>query len=587
MGLRALLVLLLLAGGLGAVLYFTDQKPETKKLSETAVLEGRTLSDSLRFRWQWLNRPPIEIARGADGRYRMAEPVADLASVARLKDIATSWDLAQMRKAPLALDDAGRAKAGLQSPELVFTAEWSDGVKSEVQVGAPGPLGDTRFLAVHGAVWEGPGSLLECLKVGVDDMRERSVFANAFTGANEVRVDMAMPGDRREVFHLKTKDGGWSLLAPIEGRADTVGATQFVTQVLSLRVDNFPSGVLRPPERVADIEVLARGGAGEETVKLWVENGQIFGRLPARGNIGFLSDSLQYAQIFENAPARLRARILVPMGDSAFENLVEAVVDPGQGRGERMHLQRTSPTADWRLHEPVEFATEPTPCQELAEAVQGLVAREFVDATDGKRPRAEDPRYGLVPQSRLSVSLRAAADQKATTLWFGAEFARGVETFVYCCRADEPDTVVAVQKGHVDTLRRSWLVYGQRRVVKQTAGIDRIDLYQGQNTTAVRTFQIEAGKWTQVGAPGNRDEVGNVVQEDLCDLRGDRLVDARPLGAASWAVQLMRKGGDQLDLIRVWDRGQDQLLLVQSGEPGPVAFELNKRLSSDLRAFWK
>jgi hypothetical protein len=435
--------------------------------------------------------------------------------------------------------------------------------------------------------------LLECLKAGIDDLRERAVFANAFTGANELRVDMAMPGNRREVFHMQAKDGGWRLLAPVEGRADTVGAVQFVTAVLSLRVDNFPAGVLRPPDRGPDIDILVRGGAGEEIVKLWVENGQILGRLPARGGIAFLSDSLQYGQIFENAPARLRARILVPMGDSAFENLIEAVVDPGQGKGERLHLQRESSTSDWRLHEPVALATEPTPCLELAEAVQGLVAREFVDATDGKRPRAEDPRYGLQAGNRLAVSLRAAQEQKATTLWFGGEFARGEETFVYCCRADEPDTVVAVQKGHVETLRRPWLIYGSKRVVKQGAGVDRIDLYRGTDPKVQRTFQVETdpdgknGKWMLVGVPGARDEVGDLVREALCDLVGTGLVDARPLGAATWAVQLMRKGGDQLDLIRVWDRGPDQLLLVQSGEPGPVAFEVSKRLSDNLRALWK
>ncbi len=586
MGLRALVVLLLLAGGLGAVLWFTDEKPPTNKLAETPVLEGRSVRDCLRLRWQWQNRAPIEIGRGPDGRFQLQEPVMDLVSAARLKPIADSWDSAQMRATPVVDDDDGRQRTGLAPPELVFSVQWADGVRSDIEVGAPGPVGDTRFVRAHGKIWEGPASLLECLKANVDEWREKAVFANAFTPVTEVKVEQTMPAGKRETLHVKMGGGEWRLEAPVQGRADPVAAQRFVTAVLGLYVDYFPAGAIRPPDRPTDLDILVRGGAGEEVIKLWVERGQLLGQLPRRNNLWFTADSLQYAQIFENATSALRARILVPMGDSVVEQMVEMVVDPGQGRGDRLRLRREPGTTDWRLQEPAEFPAAPTPCNEAANAVQLLVAREFVDDTDGKRPRAEDPRFGL-QAGRLTLTLRGEKDKVATTLWFGGEVVRGEETLVYCCRADEPDTVVLVQKGHVDTLRRGWLDYGALRVLRQSGGIDRIDIAKPD---AARTFQIhDDGKWALVGVAGARAEVGDVVQEDLCDLVGQKLVDARgpEFETPSWTVQLMRKNGDRLDLIRIFDRGPERVLVVQAGARGPVAFEVSQRLSDSLREFWK
>jgi len=65
MGTRGIVVLLLLCASLGALLLLTDQTVEVKKQAETAVLEGRSLADAAMIRWQFRERPPIELGRGA------------------------------------------------------------------------------------------------------------------------------------------------------------------------------------------------------------------------------------------------------------------------------------------------------------------------------------------------------------------------------------------------------------------------------------------------------------------------------------------------------------------------------------------
>lgn len=584
MGGRGIVVLLAFVLGLGAVLYFTDEKPRTEKVAQTPVLEGRTLTDSVRMRWQFRGRPPIEIGRAADGRFQMQEPLVDVASIAHMKQIVDAWDSAQMRATPLHDDDAGRQQAGLVEPELVFTAEFADKQELTIEVGAPGPLGTTRFLRSHGKIWEGGEALLESMRANPDDLRERAVFRNAFGQATEVRLEQLGASGKRETLHVKLEQDGWRLLAPSQGRADPVAAQRFVTAILGLRVDDFAAGVTRWPERPPRIEVMVKGAYGEENLKLWQETGELFGSLPGR-NLTFTSSSVQYAQIFENAVDSMRARILVPMGEGTFAEMIDLLVDPGQGRGERVRLHRATPGEPWALVEPVAYAAAPTPAAEAVHAVQLLVAMEFVEDADQKRPRAEDPRYGLMA-GRWALTVRGVRDQAPTTLWFGSEAQRGEDKFVHACRADEPDTVVLVQKAHVDTLKRLWLDYCALRIIQQPADVDRLDL--AHKDGRVRSFVLEGGKWQLQGTPGERD-LTELVTEDLRDLVGSKAVDARAatFEQPDWGLKLMRKNGDELALLKCWDRGDDTPLVVQAGERSPVAFELKPRLGKALRALWQ
>ncbi len=589
MGARGIVVLLLLVAGLGAVLLFTDEKPPVTKVATTAVLGGRSLADCVTMRWQFHEEQPIEIGRAPDGRFQLREPLVDIASAARLHQLVVAWDSAQMRAAPLEDTEAGRQQAGLAPPELVFTASWADGDPLTVEVGAPGPLGTTRFLRRDGKIWEGGDALLESLRIGLDDLRERAVFHNAFAHVQEVRVEQRPPGGKAETIHVRLDGAEWRLLAPIEARADAVEAQRFVTAVLSLRVDDFQVGMMAPRQTEPEIEVTVKGGHGEEHLKLWRELGQMFGELPGRGVV-FVADQVQYAHVFENAADRLRARMLVPMGESTFAEMVELVVDPGQGRGDRLRLVRDTPAAEWRIVEPVQYRAAPTPSNEAVHAVQLLVASEFVEDADSERPRSEDPRYGLQPAQRTTVTIRGVRDTAPKTLWFGSDASRGDEAFVHTARADEPDTVVLVQKAHVTTLRRSWLAYCDLQIVRQPAGVDQLALVHRDGRE--RTFRIEDGTWQLAGTPGERDEVGGLVTDLLVDLTGTKAVDARGAGfeTPDWTLRLMRKNGDVLDTLRVWDRGAEQALLVQRHQNGgapPVAFEIGKLVATQLRALWQ
>ncbi|MCU0866270.1 MAG: DUF4340 domain-containing protein [Planctomycetes bacterium] len=584
MGARGLLCLLLLALGLGAVLWFTDEKPPLQQTSAAMVLDGRSLTECLRMRWQFHKKPPIEVERSPDGGFRVSEPIMDLASPGYMKNIVDVWDGAQFEASKLADDEAGRQAAGLLPPELVFRAEFPDGKHVEVEVGGAGPLGDkeTRFVRRGGRIWVGHQALFSSLQVGLDDLRDKRVFRTQPSQASELMVEQAVPGGKREAMRLVVKDGQWRLVAPIEGRADPATAQRFVVAVLSLVVTDFIAGVVTLPEREPDLVVQVRGAQGEENLKLWLERGDVFGVLPGR-NVIFTSDNVQYVQAFQNAAESLRARILVPMGDSVTENLAELVLDPGQGRGDRLRLVRESQR--WRLHEPVQFAAAPTPCNEAAHALQMLVVREFV-SDDGPRPRAEDPRYGLGPALRTTLQVRAVDEKATTALWFGGETSRDGMASVYCCRADDPDTVVLVPKEHVDTLRRAWTDYCNKDVLKQTALVERLELAHRDGKQ--RVFRLHDGKWELEGTVGERAEVGDIANETLRDLGAVRVLpgsDAR-FTTPDWKLSLQRANRDEFAELLLWD-GDGAPLLVRVKGVDQVVYELGALDGKVLRGLWQ
>ncbi|MEO6594776.1 MAG: DUF4340 domain-containing protein [Planctomycetota bacterium] len=582
---RTIALLLLCVGGLVAVLLFTDEKPKTKDSAELAVLDGRSLLECTKIRWQFDRRQPIEVTRAPDGRFQIAEPVVDLASAAYMKQIVDAWDSAHVRSTPLKDDAEGRKQAGLETPEVTFRAEFPNGQRIEVDIGAQGPLGATRFVRREGKIFEGGDALIESLRVGLDDLREHTVFRTQPTQASELRVEQLLATGKREALHLKIENGEWRLTEPTTSRADPQAAFRFLTAVLSLRVDDFLYGVTQFPTEEPLITILVRGTQGEETLRLWQEGGQVFGALPGR-NMTFASNNQQYCQIFENAAVQLRATMLVPFA-SVYENLADVAVDPGQGRGDRVRLVRSSTVDEWRIEEPVQFAGHPSACNIVVQAINNLHAVEFVDTIDGKPASAADPRFGLGP-GRLQVSLRDFSPAPATTLWFGAEVTKGEMALVYACRADESQNIVLVPKGPVDELRRNWTEFCALKVLMLT-GIERLDLDHGGQH---RTFLIGVDGWVQEGTPGVRAGVGEFVNDDLRDLNGKRAVDLRggALGEADWRLTMARGNRDTLATMQVWDRGGDKPLIVQArgvDEVVPIGFELSVRDSRSLRLLWQ
>ncbi len=585
MGWRTLLLLLLVVGGLAAVLHFTDAKPKVEEVAERSVLDGRRLEDSRRVRWQLQGRPQVVVGRQDGGAFRLVEPLDDEVAKGRLRQLFDIWNAVQMRRTPLrdGVED-DRKQAGLVPPELVFDVEWPDGTTIHVDVGGPGPLGTTRFVRRDGVIYEGGQGLVESVQVGLEDLREHQVFHNEAPTTSELRVDLRTASGKLEPLHLKLEKGEWLMLSPSRMRADPAVAMRFLTTVLSLRVDSFVPGTVRFPDREPEVAIVARGAAGEEEVRLWLEGGQLYGQMPNR-KVVFLSGNVQYSQIFGNAVDELRARILLPV-QGAYEKVLDLAIDPGQGRGERIRLRRESATSEWRIAEPIEFPADATACVEAIQAISNLFAIEFVGAGAAQPPDPNDPRYGLGAE-RLTVAVIGPDQKPQWTLWVGAPTTAGDQPARFVCRADEPANIVVAGRQQLEALFRPWTDYCQRDVLTKVPVVGRVELQPRDGAAIV--YRNDGGHWTRGGDATPRDEVGGFVNDVLRDLRGDRAVDLRKaaFGDADWTVKLCRETGDELTHLRVWVRGGELPLIVQAGATTAVGFEVSPFVGKQLRSLWE
>lgn len=368
--------------------------------------------------------------------------------------------------------------------------------------------------------------------------------------------------------------------SPFDGRVDQVAAVRFVTAVLSLRVDTFLSGLMRPPEGEPVIVVKATGGLGDEELRLWTQSGSAYGKLPGRTS-WFQCDPQTYEAVFENAVNVLRAKTLISMS-SVAEEVAEIVVDPGKGRGDRIHLLRDSVGKEWRLTEPIAARTHPSRVNELIQAINNMRAVEFLDEAD-----VADPELGLGVE-RITVSLRGFDEREATSIWLGKPVDRGEMQLAAACRSDEQGTIVLTPRPVLEQFQRPWPIYCQLEVTNIPVQVGRIELErpaQGHK----RVFGADAGRWRQVGVEGARDDVGEFVNDSLRDLRGKRAVDLRrgAYGEPDWTLTFAHGNGDRLQLLRVWDRGAELPLVVQPAAEGDVGFELGAHVSKLLRELWQ
>ncbi len=600
---KILVLLLALVAGLVAVLYVTDEKPPVDKVAQANVLDGRTLMDCKWLRWNLKSRPPVEVTRRKDGLFDITEPLVDLASSARMKQLIDAWDPARMQAANVGDDAQSLQAAGLEVPEARLTAHWPDGTTIEVDVGGPGPLGDreTRYVRRAGKVFVAHAVLLESLRMGLDDLRERVVFRSAFTQANELQIDQRLASGQREKLHLR-RAGDWQLVAPVAGRADPEQSQVLVSQVLGLRIDDFVTGKFELPTEEPTLVVTVDSDVGQESVRLWERGGQLLG-YQAERKLAFVLADNQYSNVFTGAVDRLRARVLIPVAGSMFESLAEFVVDPGQGR-DRVRLVRDSIASGWRLVEPIEAAAADTAVAEGAHALQQLLAMRFVDEPTTFASRAEDPRFGLLPKDRLVVTVKSHGQQKPVVLWLGAEAEFAGLAARYACRADEPNTVVLVPRDSTQPLQRSFEAYCALRIVQITPPIERLDLERADGSA--RRFENVDGAWrlTAGGPAADRPEVGELAHDELRDLVGTRAVDVRgeAFRTPAFVVKLMRRTGDEFGRLLVHDRGPDargepQSLLLQfqpagsDQKPLPIAFEIGSAskhsLSQRLRELWQ
>ena len=580
---RVLVLLLLVAGALGAALWFTEEKPADRGAVSVSLLANHRIASAVHLQWQFADEEPLEVRREPGGPFRIVHPIEDVLAQEVIANIANTFDSAMIGEAPFPDDEANRVRTGLDRPRLVLDIEFEDRTKEHIEIGSEGPLGNDLFVRRNGAIYRGGLALYTSLKKGLDDLRERQVFATPPSAVQEVIVDRAQKGGGREVMKLALSGEGWRLVAPFEARAATTSSNSFVGNILSMRIDLFVTGPIRLPDTEPDLVITLKGGRQDEVVKLWRDTQEnLFGRLENR-KISFKTLNQQAQRIFTETADELRSRILIPLRD-IYHEVLNLMVDGGDARP-RIVLVRDTLDSAWQMQEPIRGVAEPQACNELITAINNLRAMSFV-------PRGADQDALGLGVGALVVAAQGLRDAEPHRIRLGRDDVIEELPVTYASPQQAADEIVAVPKGAADVIRRPWTDYVPRAIFAVQETVSKLDLVR----TAGGARQLvvdDKGAWVdRAGAKVADDRIADIVDR-LRDLRCKqvRLLRDVVLGEPDWSL-VMGRSYDPPDAIGfgaldVWDRPNEPLLVrSRSGVEG-VLYELSPLDSDNLRQLWQ
>ncbi len=373
-----------------------------------------------------------------------------------------------------------------------------------------------------------------------------------------------------ETIELRKSGDTWTLVTPVQGRAEPQPVQDLASSLASLRVEREidanpakPADFgLAPP--AAEISFTAKGQThrvrlgGKNPTGIWV-----YAQAEDKPAVLLISDSL--LRDAQKPVADFRDRTVL-----AFErkDVKELQIQPRGGPALAVKLKGTE---EWQVTAPVAVPADREQLSGLLDRLKAAKIKEFASAP----PKGPDP-YGLERPVRLTLWLGEEKDRVAKTLRLG----RAVpdKKAVYAQREGDP-TVFTVEDELAKAIPTSVTALRDKTVFAYDRGkLERIELQSPKGTVSLA---MEAGTW-RITAPAafRADETAvNELLWKVRDLRARDFVDED-------ARQLARFGLDRPQLrLSVWEKDAKEpksLLLAPAREkdaayaaatgtgPGPV-----------------
>jgi len=179
-------------------------------------------------------------------------------------------DLEAERRLPAA--DVDPAEFGLDQPAATVVLSTSDGSDFTLTVGSELPLGSKRALRLAGAeeIVIAAGRFMTDIGREVDDWRSREVVEIASDQVASIDIDAG--GDAIQAVRL---DDDWRLLQPLQDVADRDHLQALVSDLNSMRIEEFLDEVADPAELGLDapaFEVLVVRADGDRPFQLALGN---------------------------------------------------------------------------------------------------------------------------------------------------------------------------------------------------------------------------------------------------------------------------------------------------------------------------
>ena len=480
--------------------------------------------------------PMILTLDHAKQRYRITDPVRDVASFATLQSVFRIYDMAELLAAwtdeELAAEPKYLASTKLDQPAATVEVRFADETLM-IEIGAEAWNVGEVFIRVRGKIYRGPRTLLSSIQHNPDDLREKAIFSDLAIGAmRKVRLQRRIDGEMVVDAVARLPEVGFRIVEPKNLRADMDQVEKLVLAIGGLRVARFVSGgaPIDPSALSHDFILEIEGEFGQETLTV-----MDLSKADSGGRERYLARLEQRGIMFELRPdgladvhrhaGLLRARHLIPYS----QKYVQRIELQAHG-GKKMVLVRGG-GAGFRMLEPIESPTASTPASELLFAISHLEAQKFLDEIPPSAGLGDDDEFFTL---RVGTSREA---RNLTTVRLGTTALGGL---VHARRADEATGVMLAANG-IAKLRRSWLEFVSPVICQVTGSAFFVAAAPPGREESLHA-KLE-GEWQhQAGAKVQVRDLKWLVGA-IRKFRTDRVLAPEVIPAAAKGVRIVLYGG--------------------------------------------
>ena len=383
-GLRSTVVLLAVALGLGAYIYFveSDRPPGGTPEARETVFDFES-DDIIRLSVTAESGDRTVIEKAND-RWRLVEPFAGAVDVTEVVAVSSGLATLEIQRTVTEPEDAPDLTAfGLAEPRIEIGVTTTTGTDTRLVIGERTPTGDDLYATIAGSnrVFLISGYLDGTFNRTTFDLRDKTILD--FT---RDQVDSLEITGTDTAIRLRQEDSRWSLVSPIEAHAD-VGVTNGLVgrmstgQMAAIEVESTdklePYGLDTPRLTVAV-------GLGSLAATLLIGDttptGTVYARDTARELVFTVDESL--VTELEQGVDEYRKKNLF-----AFRPFNATVLELDRD-GERWVFEKVETTTDgeavtWRRTAPDDGDVEPSAMDDLLAKLSNLRAESFVASRDG------------------------------------------------------------------------------------------------------------------------------------------------------------------------------------------------------------
>jgi len=452
---RTTLLLLLVAVGLGAYVYFVEVPKATEEAQKKTLVEFKG-DDATAVTLAYPDRT-IELQK-TDGTWRLLKPLDAAADQTAVRNLVNAIADCEVKK-DLDKPESNLAAYGLDKPMVTITVRLKDKELPAIEVGKNTPVGFSTYVTL--ASDKKIRLVNSAFRSGMDkqpkDLRDKTILTFNDKDVHQV----SLQGDGKDIL-LTRKDDSWRLERPADAPADAATMRTLLSGLRAMRAVDFPSdsaqdvasyGLNSP--RLTIVLRMAKGNE-EKTVLLGnaTEKKDVYLKLAGEPTVYTVSNWV-FGDLNKSAKD-FRDKTVLHFEPSAAQEI--QIKRPG---GSLVTLKQ-APDQKWQVDkEPVSRAL-PTAISQYVRDLSELKGYDIA-----AEPPGDLATFGLT-NPLLTISLSGAKDAKIGTILIGRHQTSDNKT-EYTAMAADSDTVFLLREYQFTRLDKPAAAFLQQPTPSKTA----------------------------------------------------------------------------------------------------------------------